>query len=84
MNICPFHKYKDILGVPNTGVHSFRFLNTAVFDYVLTIIASIITTYFSKIPLVLTTIFWLVFGIVLHMIFGVETNTIKYLNLTCS
>ena len=50
MNICPFHKYKDILGVPNTGVHSFRFLNTAVFDYVLTIIASIITTYFSKIP----------------------------------
>ena len=83
MNICPFSKYKSVFGFPAQGVHKYRFLDTAIVDYILTIVASCITTYFSKIPLVLTTIMWLILGIVFHILFGVETNTLKYLGITC-
>jgi hypothetical protein len=83
MNICPFSKYKNILGIIGKGVHKYRFLNTAIIDYILTIIIACITTYFSNIPLVLTTIMWLVIGIILHILFGVETNTLKYLRILC-
>ena len=84
MNLCPLSKYKHILGIPGEGAHQYRFLDTAVVDYILTIIVSGITTYFSKIPLVLTTIVWFVVGIILHIVFGVETNTLKYLNISCN
>ena len=30
---CPFQKYKSSLGEPNKGVHSYRFLDTAIVDY---------------------------------------------------
>ena len=83
MTFCPLKKFKDILGVPRTGTHSIRFLDTAVFDYILTILVSCITTYLTSIPLVLTTIIWLLLGIILHILFGVETNTLKYLNISC-
>ena len=84
MSVCPFSKYKDILGVIGTGVHKYRFLNTAIVDYTLTIIGACITTYFSNIPLVLTTIAWFVMGIILHILFGVETSTLTYLGIRCS
>lgn len=80
---CPFEKYKHILGVPNKGVHSYRFLNTAVVDYIMTLLAAILTTYWFQIPLVLTTIFWFIAGIILHILFGVPTNTTKYLGIHC-
>lgn len=83
MNICPFSKYKSVFGFPSQGIHKYRFLDTAIVDYILTIIASCITTYFSKIPLVLTTIIWFILGIVFHILFGIETNTLKYLGITC-
>tara|TARA_B100001248_G_C27396502_1_gene465925 strand:- start:4418 stop:4675 length:258 start_codon:yes stop_codon:yes gene_type:complete len=83
MNICPFSKYKNILGIIEKGVHKYRFLNTAIIDYILTIITACITTYFSNIPLVLTTIMWLILGIILHILFGVQTNTLKYLGIIC-
>jgi len=35
MNLC---KYKNILGSPNKGVHSYRFFGLAIFDTILTII----------------------------------------------
>jgi len=80
---CPFEKYKHILGVPKKGAHSYRFLNTAVVDYLLTILGAILTTYWFQIPLVLTTIFWFIAGIILHILFGVPTNTTKYLGIHC-
>tara|TARA_B100001121_G_scaffold64468_1_gene56556 strand:- start:230 stop:469 length:240 start_codon:yes stop_codon:yes gene_type:complete len=72
-------KYKDILGKPKEGVHKYRFLDTAVVDYILSILGAIILTYFSDIPLVLTTIFSFSLGIILHILFGIHTNTTKYL-----
>ena len=75
----PLKKYKDIFGKPGEGIHKYRFLGTAISDYLLTILTAVIITYFTKIPLVLTTILVFVLGIVLHVIFGVETNTTRYL-----
>lgn len=83
VSICPLKRFKDVLGVPGTGAHSIRFLDTAMVDYILTIIVSIVTTYFTSLPLVLTTLFWLILGIILHIIFGVQTNTVKFLNIKC-
>ena len=80
---CPFVKFKDALGVSGKGVHSYKFLNTAIADYVLTILLAVITSYFTDIPLVLTTIFWFIVGIVAHVLFGVNTNTVRFLGFSC-
>tara|TARA_B100001059_G_C17421354_1_gene373350 strand:+ start:215 stop:496 length:282 start_codon:yes stop_codon:yes gene_type:complete len=81
--MCPFHKWKDILGVPKKGVHKSRFLDTAIIDLLLTFILASLITRFTKIPLVLTIIGTLVLGIILHILFGVPTNTTKYLGFSC-
>ena len=56
MTFCPFIKFNKIFGTPGKGVHSFRLLNTALVDYVLTLLGAILLTYLTNIPLVLTTI----------------------------
>ena len=81
--MCIFSKYKDIFGEAGKGVHSYRFLNTALVDYILTILGAILLTYLTDIPLVLTTIGLLVLGLILHYLFGVNTNSLKYLGITC-
>lgn len=83
MVYCPLNEYKNILGTPGKGTHSYRFLDTAIVDYILSIILAMTITYYSKIPLVLTTISVLIVGILLHMLFGVNTNTIEYIGLSC-
>lgn len=81
MSISIFKKYKNILGKQNEGVHKFKFLGTSMFDYLLTIGLAFLTTFLSKIPLVLTTIFWFIIGIILHILFGVETDVIKFFKI---
>ena len=49
-------KYKDILGRPNEGVHSFRIFNIAIVDVLLTILAAYILSIFTKFNLIYTTI----------------------------
>ena len=80
---CIFEKYKTIFGQQNKGIHKYRLAGTAIIDYILTIISCIIVTYITNIPLVITTIVILILGIILHMLFGVETSSIKYLGLSC-
>jgi len=81
--MCIFKKYKNILGVPKQGIHKIRFLDTALNDYIGTILIAILITFFSKIPLVLSTIISFISGEVLHYLFGVETNSLKYLKFIC-
>ena len=81
--MCIFSEYKNIFGNPGKGAHKYRFLNAALVDYALTILGAILITYLTGIPLVLTTIGLLIFGILLHYLFGVETNTLKYLGINC-
>ena len=83
MNTCPFYKYREIFGTSTTGIHQYKFLDTAIMDYLLTIILACITAYFTHFPFVLATILWFILGIIFHVLFGVETNTTKYLGLNC-
>ena len=43
MNLC---KYKNILGKPNKGIHSYRIFNIAIADVIMTIIAAFLISYF--------------------------------------
>ena len=67
MNICIFSKYKNIFGKERSGIHSYRFMDTAIIDYISTIILAFIITYLTLIPIEITTIFSFFSEIVLHM-----------------
>ena len=91
MTICPFYKSKNYFistfakafGEPGTGVHNIIFFNTAIVDYAISIVFAILVSILTKIPLVLTTIFVLILGLILHVLFGINTNSVKYLGLSC-
>jgi hypothetical protein len=76
MSLC---KYKDALGIPKKGVHSYRFMNMAIFDIIMTIILAIIISYFYKISFFYTLIFLFILGIILHRLFCVRTTIDKLL-----
>jgi hypothetical protein len=79
MSLC---KYKHIFGVPGEGVHKTRFMGVALFDYIGTILIAILTTKITKVPLVLTTIFWFALGVILHALFCVPTQATIFLGLS--
>jgi hypothetical protein len=91
MRLCPFYKSKNYfvstfakaLGEPKKGIHSTRLYDTAIIDYIMSIILAILVSVFTKIPFVLATILVLILGIVLHVLFGIDTNSVKYLGLSC-
>jgi len=76
MNLC---KYKNALGEPNKGVHSYRFLGVAIFDVVATIVGAffISRALNQRFDYVLIILF--VLGIFLHYLFCVETTIGKLL-----
>ena len=81
--MCIFSEYKNIFGKVGEGVHKYRFLNVAVDDYYLTILLAMFITYITDIPLLLTTAILLLLSILFHYLFGVQTNTLKYLGIKC-
>jgi hypothetical protein len=76
MNLC---KYKNILGVPGQGPHSYRIFNIAIVDVLLTLILAYIISYIYKISFVKTSITLFILGIILHRIFCVRTTIDKLL-----
>jgi len=71
-------KYKNIFGAPGLGIHQYKFKGTAIVDYLLTIAGAFLITYFTDIPLVITTIGILILGILFHYLFGIESHTVRY------
>jgi len=82
---CPFRKYGELLGLPNEGVHKYRFLDTAIVDYVLTLLAAMAISYVSrrKVPLVLSTVVLFITGEILHILFGIPTQTTTFMSIRC-
>jgi hypothetical protein len=76
MNLC---KYKNILGKPNKGIHSYRIFNIAIADVIMTIIAAFLISYFFNFPFFITLIILFILGIILHHIFCVKTTIDKLL-----
>ena len=76
MNLC---KYKDALGKPGVGIHSYRIFNIAIVDVIMTFIGAFIISYFLNISFIKTSIFLFILGIILHRIFCVKTTIDKLL-----
>lgn len=73
-------KYRNLLGKPDEGIHSYRIFNIAIVDVVLTILgAYVLAKYVGKCD------FWrwlgilFLLGIILHRIFCVNTTINKML-----
>lgn len=69
-------KYKNIFGKPGIGIHKYKIFNIAIFDFIGTIMLSlIIHNYFNlKINIILFTILLFILSIIIHKIFCVKTT----------
>jgi len=72
-------KYKDILGVPDKGIHSYRLCNIAVVDVALSLVGAYFVAKYFKWSVLYTTIGVFGLGIVLHRLFCVRTTVDKLL-----
>ena len=72
-------KYKDILGKPNTGVHSVRLFDISVVDVLLTVLLGYGVHLLTKANLYFLIVVMFVLGIVVHRIFCVKTKVDRIL-----
>ncbi len=68
-------QYKNIFG--KEGVHSYRFLNIAIVDTLLTFILSLVISYYFKINLLFVFVLLVILSIIIHRIFCVNTTLTK-------
>ena len=71
VNLC---KYKNALGEPKKGVHSYRLFGVSIMDVLMTLIGAAIISYFSGYSFFYVAIFLFVLGIILHRLFCVRTT----------
>ena len=85
MSLC---KYKNVFGEPNTGIHSVRIFNIAIFDILSTVLVGVLFHQYiivewlrmsSTIKLWMVLVFLFAFGILLHRVFCVRTTVDKML-----
>lgn len=76
MNLC---KYKNLFGLPNKGIHSYKVFNISIMDVIMTIIGAIILSYIFNVPFIYTVIFLFICGIIAHRLFCVRTTVDKWL-----
>ena len=76
-----FCKYKDILGKPKKGLHSYRVFNISIIDVLLTfVLAKFIHFYImEETEFGIILFFCFVSGVILHRIFCVKTTIDKLL-----
>ncbi len=72
-------QYKNILGKPKEGLHSYRIYNIAIVDVLLTILGAYIIHIATKFSFVIILILLFLLGIILHRIFCVKTTVDKAL-----
>ena len=85
MSLC---KYKNVLGEPNTGIHSVRIFNIAIFDVISTVLVGVLFHQYiivewlkmsSSIKLWMVLLVFFALGILLHRLFCVRTTVDKLL-----
>ena len=70
-------KYRHVFGREGEGVHSMRLFNIAVVDLVLTIVAAIAISYYTKLNLLVVLVGLFALAIVIHRAFCVNTTINK-------
>jgi hypothetical protein len=76
MNLC---KYKNAFGIVGKGIHSYRILDIAILDVLVTLFVAFLISYFFKISFLYTSIFLFILGIIVHRLFCVRTTVDKIL-----
>jgi hypothetical protein len=78
MNLCLL---KNVFGKPRTGVHKIRMVgDTAMFDYIGSLLIACVITHIFKIPLEISTILIFILSIGVHWLCCVQTNSIRWLS----
>ena len=72
-------KYQNILGKPNTGIHSYKFYGISMGDVGLTIIAAVLISWLARLNFLLILVILFLSGIILHRIFCVKTTVDKFI-----
>jgi hypothetical protein len=76
MDLC---KYKNALGEPKKGIHSYRLFGIAIADVIMTILGAFFISKLFNISFTYTTLFLFGLGILLHKLFCVKTTIDKLL-----
>jgi len=76
---CQFKNFSEIFGIPNEGVHSYRFMNLAIVDVLSTIIGAFIIARIFNWNFFLTLLVIFILGIILHRLFCVNTTINKFI-----
>lgn len=76
-----FCKYKNILGMPNDGVHSHFIFNFAIFDLIVTILIAFLISKQYKVSVLYSFMVLMLIAILLHKLFCVDTALNKLLFL---
>ena len=77
MGLC---KFKDALGKPKEGIHSYRIFNIAIMDVIFTFILAYIISLVFNMNYLISLLLTFILGFVLHYLFCVDTtiNTFVY------
>ena len=70
-------QYRHIFGKEKRGIHSYRFLDIAIVDTLLTFILSLAISYYFKINLILVFVLLIILSVIIHRIFCVDTTLTK-------
>ena len=73
----PLCQYRHIFGKEKRGIHSYRFLDIAIVDTLLTFILSLAISYYFKINLILVFVLLIILSVIIHRIFCVDTTLTK-------
>tara|TARA_B000000475_G_scaffold104727_1_gene85001 strand:+ start:131 stop:367 length:237 start_codon:yes stop_codon:yes gene_type:complete len=70
-------QYRHIFGKEKEGLHSYRFMDIAIVDVLLTFIGALVIAYWFKLNIILVFIVLIILGTLIHYIFCVETTITK-------
>ena len=76
MSLC---KYRNILGEPGKGPHSYRIFGVAIVDVMLTFLLAFVISYTTKMTFFRSCVISFISGIILHRLFCVRTTVDKLL-----
>lgn len=72
-------KYKNFLGEPNKGVHSYRFLGVAIMDVIMTIIGAYVISLITRFNFIYILLGLFLLGILFHRVFCVDTTIDRFI-----
>lgn len=81
--MCIFKQYSDIFGKVGEGVHKHKLFNVILVDNLITLGLAVFVSYYWSVPFPLSIIGVYIASIIFHYLFGVKTQSLRYLGLQC-